>query len=116
MPWLTIRLRPSGFELLARFDQLFPLPVDGAVLFLLLARHPHHRERFLVSFHEAIQFQAECLGVAPVGFDPFILLIELLRTDHLAADPKGGELAFASQSQSRTLRRERESVLPGSAL
>ena len=38
-----------GFELLARFDQLFPLPVDRAQLLFLLAGHAHQRERSTIA-------------------------------------------------------------------
>jgi len=42
-----------GFELLARFDQLFPLPVDRAQLLFLLAGHAHQRERSTIALDKA---------------------------------------------------------------
>jgi len=44
-----------GFQLLARFDQLLALPVNGAKLFLFFAGHAHDRQRVAVALDEAIQ-------------------------------------------------------------
>jgi hypothetical protein len=79
---------PLGFELFARFDQLLALPMNGSKLFLRLAWDPHQRQRRTIAFHKAIQFQAECLGIEPVGFHPPVLLIPLLRADHLTRNPQ----------------------------
>jgi len=32
-----------GFQYFARFDQLFPLPVDSPLLFLFFSGHAHQR-------------------------------------------------------------------------
>ena len=86
-----------GFELLARFDQLLALPVDGPQLFLLLRGHPHKRQRLPVAFHKAVQFQAERLGIQPIGLHPLIALIQLLRTDHVTRDPQRSERSLQAK-------------------
>ena len=75
------------FELLARPDQLFALPVQGAGLLFRLARHPHHRELFLVPLHVAAQLQAKGAGIAAVGLHPLVAFVQLLRADDQAVDP-----------------------------
>jgi hypothetical protein len=76
---------PVGFELFARAHELFALPVEGAGLFFRRARHPHHGQLFLVAFDITAQLQAEGARVAPVGLDPALALIQLLRRHHFAA-------------------------------
>ncbi len=54
-PVIDDQTAPLRFESFARFDQLLPLPVDGAQLFFFRRGHPHHRQRFRVTFHIPIQ-------------------------------------------------------------
>src|ERR1700746_3897504 len=61
--------------------------MDGARAFLLFSGHAHPRQRSAVALNKTIQTQAERLGVEPVGFYPLVLLVELLRTDHVTVDP-----------------------------
>jgi hypothetical protein len=63
-----MRLRPLGFQALACFDQLFPLPVDRPLLFLFFGRHAHQRQRLTIALNEAVQLQTQRLGIQPVGF------------------------------------------------
>jgi hypothetical protein len=99
-----------GFQLFARFNQLLALAVNGALLFLFFSRHSHQGQRLAIALHETIQLRAECLGIKPVGFDPLVALIQLLRADYIALNPKGTE----SRSQSRTLHKRRALFLPAS--
>ena len=88
-----------GFELLARFDQLFPLPVDRAQLLFLLAGHAHQRKRSAIALDKSIQSQAQRLGIQAVGLHPPILLIQLLRADHVAVDRKRAELSLQRKTK-----------------
>ncbi len=73
------------FELFARAHQLFALAMDGAPLLFFFRWHPHQGERGAVAGDEAVQFEAERAGIATVGFDPLIALVELLWTDHVTS-------------------------------
>ena len=44
-----------GFQALACFDQLFPLPMDGSLLLLFFSRYSHQRQRISISLEEAVQ-------------------------------------------------------------
>jgi hypothetical protein len=52
--------------------------------------------------HEAIQPQAECLGIQSVGLYPLVALIQLLRTDHMAINPQSSKLPL--QRETKTAR------------
>jgi hypothetical protein len=54
---------PLGFELFARFDQLFTLTMQRAALFLFFSGHAHYRQRIFVALDKTIQAQAERFGV-----------------------------------------------------
>jgi hypothetical protein len=73
--------------------------VNRAELFLLLARHPHHRQRFPVALHKAIESQAERFGIQAVGLHPLIALIQLLRTDHVALDFQRSQLPLQPKAK-----------------
>ena len=91
---------PLRFQLFARFNQLFPLSMDRPKLLLFLARHPHQRERFPVSLHIPVQFQAKRFGIEPVGLHPFVALIEFLRADHVTRDPQRPQLPLQLKAKS----------------
>ena len=90
---------PVRFELLARPDQLFALPVEGAGLFFRLARDPHHRELFFVPIDVAAQLQAEGARIASIGLHPLVTLVQLLRTNHLALDPERAQLPLQPEAE-----------------
>ena len=83
---------PLRFELLARFDQLFPLPMDRAQLLLFFAGYAHQGQGILVALAEAIQLQTERLGIKRVSFYPPVVLVQLLWTNHMTRDPERREL------------------------
>ena len=60
-PVIDHQTAPLSFQLFARFDQLLPLPMNGAGSFLFFAGHTHHRQRVAIALHEAIQLQTERL-------------------------------------------------------
>ena len=90
---------PLRFELLARFDQLFPLPMNGPQLLLLFGGYAHQGQGILVTLDEAIQLQAERLGIKRVGFYPPVVLVQLLRTDHMTRDPERCELPLQTKTK-----------------
>jgi hypothetical protein len=60
--------------------------MNGAHLFLFFAGHAHDRQRVAVALEEAIQLQAQRLGIEPIGLYPLVLLVELLRANHVTAN------------------------------
>src|SRR5206468_261544 len=76
----TAALRP---DLFTRFDQLLPLPVNGAQLFFFFARHAHQRQSRAVALDKTVQLQAERLGIQPVSLYSPVVLVQFLRTDHI---------------------------------
>jgi len=98
-PWLTIKLRPWGFELFPHFDQLLPLPVQCAKLFFFFRRHAYERQRVAIALHETVQLQTERLGIQPVSLHPLGKLVELLRTDHVAMNPQGSKLPLQRKTK-----------------
>ena len=73
--------------------------MNGARLFLFFAGHAHDRQRVAVALHEAVQLQAQRLGIQPVGFHAPILLIQLLRADHVALDRERAELSLQRKTK-----------------
>jgi hypothetical protein len=64
------------------------LPMNCRGTFLFLAGHAQERQRVAIALHKAVQLQAERLCIQPIGLYPPVLLIQLLRTDHVALDPQ----------------------------
>ena len=60
--------------------------------FLLFSGHAHDRQRVAIALHETVQLQTEYLGIQPVSLHPLVVLIQLLRTDHVAMNPEGSKL------------------------
>jgi hypothetical protein len=52
-----------------------------------------------IALHEAVQLQAERLGIEPVGLYSLVALIQLLWTDHVALDPQGREIALQGKTK-----------------
>ena len=48
---------------------------------------------------KAVQFQAKRFGIQPVGFDPFVALIEFLGTDHIGVDAQNAELPLERKTK-----------------
>src|SRR5207249_4716845 len=46
---------PLGFQLLARFDQLLPLPMDGSLLLFLFRRHTYQSHRITIALDKTVQ-------------------------------------------------------------
>jgi hypothetical protein len=61
-------------------------------MFLLFSGHAHHRQRVPIALHKTIQLQAERFGIQPVSLHPFVLLVQLLRGNHVAINPEGSKL------------------------
>jgi hypothetical protein len=59
----------------------------------------HDRQRVAIALHEAVQFQAERPGIQPVGLHPLVLLIQLLRADHVANDPQATQLPLQRKTK-----------------
>ncbi len=51
-------------------------------------------QRVAIALHEAVQLQAERLGIQPIGLYALVVFIQLLRTDHVALDPQRREIAL----------------------
>ena len=90
---------PLGFELFARFDQLLALPVDSALLFLFFRGHAHQRQGATIALDEAVQLQAERLGIEPVGFYPPVALIQLLWANHVTVNAQCTQLALQAKTK-----------------
>jgi hypothetical protein len=67
--------------------------------FLFFSGHAHDRQRVAIALHEAVQLQAECLGIQPISLHPLVLLIQLLRTDHVAMNPQGSKLPLQRKTK-----------------
>jgi hypothetical protein len=78
---------------------LLTLPMDGTSLLFFFSGHTHNRQCVAVALHEAIQPQAERLGIQPVGLHPLVALIQLLRTDHVAMNPDGSKLPLQRKTK-----------------
>jgi len=87
------------FELLARPDQLFALPVQGAELFFHLARDSHHGQLFRISLHIAAQLQAKGARIAPVGLHPLVAFVQLLRADDQAVEPARSQCPLQAEPE-----------------
>jgi hypothetical protein len=87
------------FQALARFNQLFPLPMDGTQLLLFFSGHAHQGQRILGALDKSVQLQAERLGIQPIGLYPPISLIQLLRAHDVAVDPQARELALQAKTK-----------------
>jgi len=94
---------PLGFELFARFDQLLALPVDSALLFLFVRGHAHQRQGATIALDEAVQLQAERLGIEPVGLYSLVVFIQLLGTGHMTVDRERTQVALQRKTKSARL-------------
>src|SRR5882762_2714957 len=56
-------------------------------------------QRVAIALHEAVQLQAERLGIQPIGLYALVVFIQLLRTDHVALDPQGREIALQEKTK-----------------
>src|SRR5947207_8705522 len=88
---------PLGFQALACFNQLLPLAMDGALLFLFFGGHAHQCQRISITLSKAVQLRAQRLGIQPIGLYSFVALIEFLWTDHVRADPQRAELPLQAK-------------------
>jgi hypothetical protein len=52
-----------------------------------------------VALQEAIQLQAECPRIQTIGLYPLVLLVQLLRTDHVALDPERAQLSLQTEAK-----------------
>ena len=73
--------------------------MNGAKLLFCFSGHTHDRQCVAVALHEAIQPQAERLGIQPIGLHPLVALIQLLRTDHVAMNPEGSKLPLQCETK-----------------
>jgi len=74
--------------------------VNGAGTFLFFAGHAHHRQRVAIALHQAIQLQAERLGIQPVSLHPLVAFIQLLRADPMAINPEESKLPLQRKTKS----------------
>src|SRR5437870_11922906 len=91
---------PLRFELFARFEQSLALPVDSALLFLFLRGHAYQRQGGTIALYKAVQLQAERLSIQPVSLHSPVLLVQLLRADHVALNRKRAQLALQRKTKS----------------
>jgi hypothetical protein len=94
-----MRLRPYSFQSLARAHQLLALPMNGTRAFLFFGWHVHNCQRSAIALHKTIQPQAECLGIQPIALYSLVVLIQLLRTDHMAMNPQGSKLPLQRKTK-----------------
>ena len=73
--------------------------MDGALLFFLLCRYPNQGQRLAVTLDEAVQFQAQRLGIQSIGLYPLVTLIQLLRANHLTPDPQRTQLPLQTKAK-----------------
>src|SRR5207302_8343609 len=91
---------PLGFQSLARAHQLLTLSMNGTRAFLCFGGHAYDRQRSAIALDEAVQLYAERFGVEPIGLYPLVLLIQLLRTDHIAVDRERTQVALQRKTKS----------------
>jgi len=77
--------------------------MDCSQLLFFFTGHTHPGQRIAIALHEAVQFQAERFGIEPVGLHSPVLLIQLLRTDHVTVDRKRVQLALQRKTKSACL-------------
>ena len=68
--------------------------------FFFFAGHPHQRQGIAIALHEAIQLQTKRFGIQSVGLYPPVVLIQFLRTDHVALNRERAQLALQRKTKS----------------
>ena len=73
--------------------------MDGSQLLFLFGGHTYQSHRITIALDKAIQLQAERLGVQPVSLHPFVALIQLLRTHHMANNRERAQLPLQRKTK-----------------